>query len=67
MTPLHVAVLQGNGEIIEILLEKGGANVDFPDEVLNIFIVHFEKFIFYLFILILGWSNSSFFCCSSRS
>ena len=35
-TPLHVAAFNGYGQIIQILLKKGKANVDLADQVLLI-------------------------------
>ena len=65
-TPLSIAVKKGYKEIVEILVEKGGANVDFKTTVFlfiekMIFFSDFFKFFFQIFLnfFLKGWKNSS--------
>ena len=68
-TPLYAAAENGYEQIVEILLEKGKPNVDFPLEVI-LLIVSFSFLFFFLFTFSFfyffeckGWKNSSFCCC----
>ena len=58
-TPLFVAAEYGDEQIVEILLEKGKANVDLPDKVL-LLIVSFS-FLFLFFFLFFSVSHFSIF------
>ena len=46
VTPLFIAAQEGHEQIVEILLEKGGANVDLADQVI-LLIVSFSLFFFF--------------------
>ena len=45
-TPLWIAAFKGDEQIVQILLEKGKANVDLPDQVLLLFVFFFFFFFF---------------------
>ena len=51
MTPLLVAAFKGHEQIVQILLEKGKANVDFATQVilLRLFLLSFSFFFFFTF------------------
>ena len=48
-TPLFIAASKGDEQIVEILLEKGKANVDLPDKVILLFVFFFFSFLFSFF------------------
>ena len=48
-TPLFMAADNGDEQVVQILLEKGKANVDLPDQVLLLFVFFFFFFFFFSF------------------
>ena len=72
-TPLYVAAQEGHEQIVEILLEKGKANVDLPDKVLLLIVFFFFFFLFFsishfsIYYSCKEWSNCSLFCCTRRA
>ena len=50
VTPLYIAAQEGKEQIVQILLEKGGADADLADKVVILLILFFH-FFFFLFLI----------------
>ena len=55
VTPLYVAACEGHEQIVKILLEKGKANVDLPDQVIVLFIIILNLLILFFQSLLWKW------------
>ena len=59
LTPLYVAACNGDEQIVEILLEKGKANVDLPNKVIVLFVIILNLLILFLQSLQWKWRRGS--------
>ena len=71
-TPLYIAAGRGYEEVVQLLLEKGKANVDLPTKVLLLIVFFFFFFFFFsfsfsIFFQCKGRRNPSLYCCFGRT
>ena len=52
-TPLYVATFKGHEQIVQILLEKGEANVDLANKVILLIVSFFFHFLIFLFFFLM--------------
>ena len=71
VTPLYLAAQEGHEQIVQLLLEKGKANVDLPNQVILLLVFFFFFFFsvshFSIFFECKGWNNSSLSGGSTRT